>query len=445
MPNKAIVASLFAALLPLTGLAQTDPGAAAILNRLDQLEKDNRQLREELQELRGELAASRSPAAAPVAPLGERLEVQERRTDELAQTKVESSQRMPVSLTGMLLFNAFLNGKHSGGSQDPSVAQANPGQASAGGSLRQTILGLKFNGPDLPGGGHASGTLYMDFFAGSRDPADHIFHLRTATLDLAWKNTTLTFGQDKPIYAPRDPDSLAQVGVSPLTAAGNLWDWQPQIRIEQRFAMSDRTGFRAQAGVYQTEEMDAFVPASYAKSLEHARPGFEGRVEFYHGDVNRRFEIAPGFHLSTTHVAGTSVPSKLASLDWLIRPTAAVEFTGALFRGENVANQGALRQGFTVLAQGNAIPIRSYGGWGQVAWFAKPRLTLHIYGGQEHDNESDLRGAGLSRNFIYAGNAVYKLAPNVLASFEVSQVRTRYIVNGLRINNHYDLAIAYLF
>ena len=40
----------------------------------------------------------------------ERLEVLEQRTQDLAQTKVEASQRLPISLTGMLLFNAFWNG-----------------------------------------------------------------------------------------------------------------------------------------------------------------------------------------------------------------------------------------------------------------------------------------------------------------------------------------------
>jgi hypothetical protein len=352
---------------------------------------------------------------------------------------------MPVSLTGMLLFNAFLNGPNSSTLQDPVVAVGAAGPASAGASLRQTILGLKFNGPDLPGGGHASGTLYMDFYAGSREPENNLFHLRTATLDLAWKNTTVTFGQNKPIIAPRDPDSFAQVGVSPLTAAGNLWDWQPQLKIEQRFRINEQTGFRAQVGVYQTEETDATISTLLARTLEHARPGYEGRFEFYHGGEQRRIEIAPGFHLSTTHVAGTSVPSKVASLDWLIRPMPLFEISGAWFRGENVANLGALRQGFTVLQSGSVIPIRSYGGWAQFTVHAMPRLSFHFYGGQEHDNESDLRGAGVSRNFMYAGNAVYRLAPNVLTSFEASQVRTSYIGNVLRINNHYDLAIAYLF
>jgi hypothetical protein len=40
---------------------------------------------------------------------------------------------------------------------------------------------------------------------------------------------------------------------------------------------------------------------------------------------------------------------------------------------------------------------------------------------------------------------IYKLAPNVLAAFEVAQARTNYVAQGTRLNNHYDLALGYLF
>jgi hypothetical protein len=40
---------------------------------------------------------------------------------------------------------------------------------------------------------------------------------------------------------------------------------------------------------------------------------------------------------------------------------------------------------------------------------------------------------------------MYKLAPNVLAALEAAQVRTEYLSSVLRLNNHYDLALAYLF
>ncbi len=65
-------------------------------------------------------------------------------------------------------------------------------------------------------------------------------------------------GIDKPIFNPREPSSLAQVGVSPLTGAGNLWLWLPQARVEQDFAFTNYTGLRARVGVVETHETSPY-------------------------------------------------------------------------------------------------------------------------------------------------------------------------------------------
>ena len=65
--------------------------------------------------------AAQPPQAQPNAPvpgsppLDERVQVAEQRVADLSQEKVEASQRFPISLTGMVLFNAFLNGKEAAG------------------------------------------------------------------------------------------------------------------------------------------------------------------------------------------------------------------------------------------------------------------------------------------------------------------------------------------
>jgi hypothetical protein len=91
------------------------------------------------------------------------------------------------------------------------------------------------------------------------------------------------------------------------------------------------------------------------------------------------------------------------------------------------------------------VPVHSQGEWGQVAFFPAARLSFHVYAGEQHDRAEDLAPNAVNRNFVYAGNLMYKLAPNVLAAFEVSQARTQYLGSLLRLNNHYDLALAYLF
>jgi len=454
MPSRLLKVSCgFLLLFPLCALAQTSDEFKQILDRLSRLEEQNRNLASEVHALREQLATSHAASdaavpptttAAPQPPNNERLDVVENRVQEQAQTKVEASQRLPIKLTGTFLFNAFLNGRYSDDQQYPTTAQSTAGPGSSGASFRQSVIGLQFDGPTWAGA-KIGGAAYADFFSGSSASLNHIVRLRIATLDLAWKNTTLTFGQDKPIIAPREPNSLAQLGVSPLTGAGNLWLWQPQARIEQRIAFGEYAGLKAQVGIFQTAEGATAVPVQYLPTQARGRPGWEGRFEFWRDfGKHRRIEIAPGFHYSTSHVAGESVPSNIFSVDWLIAPFSKLDFSGAFFQGRNVAGLGSLRQGYSFFGD-EIVAIHATGGWAQISVPATSRLTFNVYSGQEADRARDLIAGAIHRNLVTAGNVVYRFAPNVLGSFEVSQTRTEYFMLGNRLNNHYDLALAYLF
>jgi hypothetical protein len=114
------------------------------------------------------------------------------------------------------------------------------------------------------------------------------------------------------------------------------------------------------------------------------------------------------------------------------------------FHGRNISVLGALR-GFTVLPNGRLVPVRSSGGWGQMRVPVTQRLAFNIYGGQQANQETDLLTGNVGNNLAYFGNVMYRLAPNVILSFEGGQVRTTYFRIGNRLNDHYDLAIAYLF
>ena len=439
---------------------------ARVLARLDALERQNRELLAEIRSLREQLAkslpaaaaANAAPAgqeatvtsgaaagAAGQAPPAEQISVAEQQIKDLAQSKVESDHRDPVQLTGMVLFNAFDNGSYAGGVQDPTVAAEAAGQSTDGASLRQTILGLKFQAPEKIFGMDVSGSAYMDFFAGTGTSLDQLMRLRVASLNFGWTNTTFTVAQDKPIIAPREPDSLAQVGYSPLTESGNLWLWSPQVRVEQRFHFGQSAGLRAQVGVYQTSER-LNVPAEYATITSASRPALEGRFVFWKASGSQLpFEIAPGFHLSESHVAGFSVPSRIVTLDWQMPLSSRFAVTGTVFRGENMGVVGGLQQGVNEGPGDLFHAVRGWGGWMQLKFQATKRLTFDLYGGQEDDQIRDLILGQIGTNETYAANAIYRVMSNVLGSFEWSYLRTIYVGNIVRFNPHYDLAFAYLF
>jgi len=218
------------------------------------------------------------------------------------------------------------------------------------------------------------------------------------------------------------------------------------VRFEQRFAMGDNAGLKAQASVYQTSEPVASATPPYQATLSTASPGVQGRFEFWRNlGSGARVEIAPGFHVSETHVAGISVPSRLFTIDWMLQPLAKLRLTGAFFTGRNAAGVGGLRQGFTLAKSDQFIAVPTTGGWGQLSYFATKRLTLNVYSGQESNPAADLLAGQITRNFVYAGNAQYRLGPNVLLGLEANQARTTYVGGLFRLVNHYDLALAYLF
>jgi hypothetical protein len=437
--------------------AQTPTDLSGIVERLDRLESENRAMLEEIRALRAELSAAHGEKTAPSAPAAavapsaaatpqEQLDVQGQRIEEQAQTKVEASQRFPISLTGMALVNTFVNSAQNGGADYPTAASATAGTDRAGATMRQTILGLEYHGPQTFLGGNVHGAVYMDFYQGAA-PLEEWIRLRTGTIQVDWATRSIMMGVDKPIFNPREPDSLAQVGVSPLTGAGNLWLWMPQLRLEQDISLGASSGLRARVGAVETHEVNPYDQTAATSRIEAVRPGFEGRLEVYHKlDDNRRMELSVGFHASTTHAGGLSIPSNLVSLDWFLNPWRRVEFSGAFFSGQNVANlgTGTVNQGYYLY--GNyAEAIRSQGGWGQLTIHTVRRLDFHLFTGQQDYDAGELRPGSVSRNLLFGGNLFFRVAPNVLLGPEVTQMRSFYLGLGTRINNHYDLALAYLF
>src|SRR5439155_1059080 len=153
--------------------------------RLDRLERENESLRRELRELRNELHPTASPG------FEERLAIQESHTAEQAQTKLESSQRFPIRLTGMALANAFINSKQNGGVDYPTIGYLGRGNATGGASWHQTVIGLDYRGPQTLWGGAIRGSLFMDFFGGTSQPNNQLIRLRTAEIAVDWASRTI--------------------------------------------------------------------------------------------------------------------------------------------------------------------------------------------------------------------------------------------------------------
>ncbi len=444
--NKASVAAIALVLwgMPCRAQQPVSPDALQrILDRLDTLEKQNEALLAEIQQLREAVKTAQTESATQVQALKDREAVTAQQVKDHAQTKVEASQRFPISLTGMFLFDSYL----FKGTPDPEYSYLSgytAGNPSAGATLAQSIIGLNFRGPQLPGGGKVQGFLSMDFY--SQSGGYNLFRIRRGVLSFDWSRRSLTVGQDKPLIAPLEPTSFARVGVPALSGAGNLWLWLPQVRYEERVPFSANTQAKFQAAVLETNEtyVAPYLPGT--APVENARPALQGRFEIQHRwSEESRIAFGVGAHTSSTHLLGASVPSHLVSADLFYKPLPKLEISGTILHGENFANLGGEPPGVTVRRTGEVVPIRGSAGWIQVALPVTSRLTFDVYAGRQVNNARDLNQYEFVRTLTYAGNILYRLAPNIIIGLEGSHNGLEYLTGKQLLTNRYDATVAYLF
>jgi len=144
-------------------------------------------------------------------------------------------------------------------------------------------------------------------------------------------------------------------------------------------------------------------------------------------------------------VGGASVDSRVGSFDWLFIPASFLQFSGTIYTGQNVAGLGALGNGFTVTRNHGIQPVHSTGGWAQVAFPITSRLTFNVFSGIENDRSPFFYSTNIVHNWTYASNLMYHVGPNVVVSLEALQMRTRSFLDVGALQNHYDLAVGYLF
>jgi hypothetical protein len=422
---------LFAA--QVTAAAQQPLTLQHVLDRLDALEKQNQALLEEIKELR---------AAVQSQDTNDRITRSEDRLAEQAQTKVGTAQHLPVTVKGMILFDASqVQGTANNNFQQAygSYGEGAPGGAA---TLRQSILGLTMQGPAIAGGGHFNGNISMDFYSPSN--SDYAFRIRTGEVSFDWANRSVTVGQDKPVIAPMQPTSFAHLGIPALTGAGNLWLWRPQLKYEERHAFTSNTGMVFDGALFSTAESATTVP-SLPSAVATGGPALQARVGLTHNWTDQtRFAIGMGAHEGRSYLAGQSLPSRLISSDFLFKPLHWLEVTGTIFKGENFANLGGLP--VSIAATGTTlIPVKGTAGWMQLALPVTKRLTFDAYGGRQVNATRYLDPHQIAGTFVYAGNILYRVGPNVVLGFEAGRENIVYANHTLILANRYDATLAYLF
>ncbi len=434
-----------------------------------------RALKAELVELRGKLSMAGENAALPVAAndsepsqsqpgdrierLEEQVEINTSRIREHAQTKVESDSRFPVRISGMLLANFHYNSDDLQRSQPlvaPSMLNRLAG-GTFGSTFRQTRLGLAVNGPSFAGG-KTSGEIELDFYGGTVGQVEGdvlgALRIRTAAMRVDWAKSTLTIGQEAPAISPRNPTSIAGVWYAPLSGAGNLWQWRPQIHYEHRFRAGEAKDWIVQGSVL------APFGESYLGLPTRGTPALEARTAWRHQiDEDRTLEIGGGAHYDRRSFNfGRNVNGYIVSGDWLVPLSSRFELSGELFHGKGVTlgeqSGGRIDRAYSFSGSPDdpyttVRAVRSSGGWIQLSTRLLSNLEMNLAYGQEDPDNNDLR-FGLTtdstryKNQVGSINFIHELRPSFLISLEYRRLITDYNTGRGR-NNHVNLAFGYVF
>jgi hypothetical protein len=413
------------------------PSAAAAQDPLAEITRELAKLRAEVQQLRDQVAALQRGSAEPPASLS----ILQTQVAELAQTRVESTSRVPVKVFGTLHGHFFTNSGNANWLDIPNLtlpAGAQP-SGTTGATLRQTRIGLTVDAPRV-GGFKTSGVVAMDFFGGvpafQTGQTMPLPRLLVGYARIEGERVSVQVGQDDMMLAPRDPSSLAGFASPILSRSGNLYLRVPQARVEYRIAahVHAMAGIVAPVGGDFTSVDYLFVPP--ALSAERSRrPGVQARLAYVSGepDALRFVDIGVAGHASWERQDARLARSWAGAIDFGARRD-LLGVAGEVFAGDNIdAFGGAL-----------GLNARAAGGWSEVQLFPTNRLRLTT--GFGVDDIRDDRRLALPRrqNRSIYGGVQLSLTPELTASFEYRNLRTL-IGNTPHRNHHFDWVLTHAF
>jgi uncharacterized coiled-coil protein SlyX len=422
------------------------------------------------------IATSSSAPPAATASTEERIETLEAALKLHDQTKVESNSKYPVRLTGLILFNGFLNKGLADNIDLPAVAlhqTSTSGNGSLGATLRQTILGVEGNGPHFLGA-RTSADVNFDFFSGisytSYGTSAGVVRMRTAGINFDWSNDSLQVGMEAPLISPLSPTSFATVAEPSLAGAGNLWAWAPQLRYAHRFTLQDENHLQFEFGLWDSpaagyNSNQLFRSASPAELAE--QPAYETRISYGSPD-QRGLEIGASGYYSRQAYPGyqgyngtENLDSWAGTSDWKLPLSHRFEVSGEGYRGRSIGGLGGgvYKDAVTGTSPISGAPalsgLNAIGGWSQIKTRFGQSTETNLSIGMDDGFASDfhtvvpLATATVAqlraRNKMVVGDLIYRPRTYIILSPEYRRIWTWPITGAPATLDIFTLSFGYEF
>jgi hypothetical protein len=388
---------------------------------------------------------------------------------EQSQTKVESGSKYRVRLSGLVLLNTAVTRGSVDNLDIPQIAvpAEAPGVAgSFSGSVRQSQIGIETFGPDIAGA-RTSANVRFDFAGGfpntPNGAAFGVVRLRTGTVRLDWADTSIVAGQDAIFFAPLTPTTLSSLAIPALSYTGNLWSWTPQVRIEHRFALSENSGLRIQAGILDSLTGDVPQQSYRYPSVgeESGQPAYATHIGYSQRIFGRDLSVGIGGYYGRQNWGfGRAVDGWAGVTDVTVPLGEFLDFSAEFYRGRAVGGLGG-GVGQSILLSGpiynpgtSIRGLDSTGGWLQLKFKPKPNFEVNFAYGQDQPFARELKlfpasglyyGYSISRNQSPFINFIYRVRSDVLFSMEYRRLQTNPLNSNANIANRLIVSLGYAF
>jgi hypothetical protein len=431
--------------------------------QIEQLQNQVTTLRQQVDAF-GVNSASVDTLREAVNQIKEDQEVTQSQVGTLEQTKVESNSRYPVTLTGMVLFNAYVVDGSVDSPQLPLIAVYRGSfypHHSLGATFNQTQLGIDAAGPRL-WSARTSAQIVADFFdsnsyTSATPDTYNYFHLRTGEIDLDWPKTQVTAGLEAPLISPLSPTSFATVGEPSLAWAGNLWSWLPQLTVEERIEMARGSRAALGFGVLDPESGDITGEVAYKIQRQNLQPGYEARTAWEWGEKTRPFELAAnGYYTRQLFYGNEKFDFWAGTADWRFPVVKPIEISGEFYRGRGIGDLGGgtFKNIVTAYNNGQAKSLDAEGGWTQVAARFSSTAELNAFFGIDSAYANEVREGipvasspylYLIRNQSFGGNLILRPRTYLVLSAEYRGLRSWYVFGPVQAAQNMTLSMGYIF
>lgn len=424
---------------------------------------------------------STSATAPTTADLSDRQAMQQNQIATLDQIKVESESKYPVKISGLLLFNSFVNTSAVDMAPAPTIAIGGPGNTGA--SVRQTILGVDAHGPHLFGAashadlsidfdgmpqssGGGSSTAYSTTFSSNAT----LLRLRTVHASLQWARTEAFFSLDRPIFSPDTPTSLTALANPALAWSGSLWSWNPQAGLTQELPLGGGRKFQMQAALidvgdapvtsWSTSVVQTGAPPTTAEQSRW--PGGEVHISLLGtgSDDSEHFGLG-GYVAPHISLTGQRFNAWASTMDYRLHLPSHFELTGSAYYGEALGGlgEGEYKDYVTRLDTDGAgyyfRTLDDIGGWVQLKQKTSERLQFNAALGLDQVFANQLRRyytntpgsiyQNLARNRTFTGNVIYSPSAYLLFSLEYRRLDSAPVNGQPWGSNVFGFAAAYKF